>query len=108
MVYARPGGPPLGVLPTTQLDDPTWVPVVQRLPGWDRILLPSWPNRSTGWIYTQDGGLRGAYSTYRVRIELAARRITVFDAERRSDPGRWPWARPAHPPRGDGPSCSPP
>ncbi|MEV6864452.1 L,D-transpeptidase [Streptosporangium subroseum] len=90
MVYSRPGGPPLGVLPTTQLQDPTWVPVVQRLPGWDRILLPSRPNRSTGWIYTDDGGLRGVYSTYRVRVELAARRLTVFDAERRL--GSWPVA----------------
>jgi lipoprotein-anchoring transpeptidase ErfK/SrfK len=90
VVYSRPGGPPLGVLPTTQLQDPTWVPVVQRLPGWDRILLPSRPNRSTGWIYTDDGGLRGVYSTYQVRVELAARRLTVFDAGRRL--GSWPVA----------------
>jgi hypothetical protein len=49
--YARPGGPAVGALPTTELGSPTWVPVVQSRPGWDRILLPTRPNRSTGWIY---------------------------------------------------------
>src|SRR3984957_15477989 len=45
-VYSRPGGPPVAALPDTELGSPTWVPVVQSLPGWDRILLPSRPNRS--------------------------------------------------------------
>ena len=28
-VYAYPGGPPVAVLPATELSSPTWVPVVQ-------------------------------------------------------------------------------
>jgi lipoprotein-anchoring transpeptidase ErfK/SrfK len=75
------------VLPPTQLEDPTWVPVVQRQPGWDRILLPSRPNRSTGWIHTEEGGLRNTHSTYRVQVELAAHKLTVFDADRKL--GSW-------------------
>jgi lipoprotein-anchoring transpeptidase ErfK/SrfK len=78
VVYARPGGPPVAALPTTQLGSPTWVPVVQSQPGWDRVLLPARPNRSTGWIYL-GGGLQTAYSPYQVRINLAARRLTVLD-----------------------------
>jgi len=87
VVYARPGGPPVAALPATELGSPTWVPVVQSRPGWDRILLPARPNRSTGWIYLGGGGLRAAYSAYRVEISLAAFRLTVLDAGRRL--GTW-------------------
>lgn len=82
MVYARPGGPPVAVLPTTELKNPTWVPVVRTQPGWEQVLLPSRPNRSTGWIYLSGGGLQNAYSAYRVHIELTAHRLTVYHADR--------------------------
>ncbi|GAA2882965.1 hypothetical protein GCM10010517_46140 [Streptosporangium fragile] len=87
VIYTRPGGPPLAVLPPAQLAGPTWVPVVERLPGWVRVLLPNRPNRSTGWIHTGGGGLRNARLTRRVEIGLAARRLTVFDGHRRL--GSW-------------------
>ncbi|MBB2913998.1 lipoprotein-anchoring transpeptidase ErfK/SrfK [Streptosporangium becharense] len=87
VVYVRPGGPPLAVLPPAQLEGPTWVPVVERRPGWERVLLPSRPNRSTGWIHTGGGGLRSARRTRRVEIGLAARRLAVFDGDRRL--GSW-------------------
>jgi L,D-transpeptidase catalytic domain len=79
VVYARPGGPPVAALPAVQLGGPTWVPVVQSQPGWDRVLLPARPNRSTGWIYLGGGGLESAYSPYRVQINLATYRLTVVD-----------------------------
>ncbi len=79
VIYARPGGPPIAMLPVTALSSPTWVPVVQARPGWDRVLLPSRPNRSTGWVYAAGGGLRSAYSPYQVRIELAVRLLTVLE-----------------------------
>ncbi len=82
LVYARPGGPPEAVLPAKQLGGPTWVPVVQFQPGWDRVLLPSRPNRSTGWIYLGGGGLQIAYSPYQVEVNLADYRLTVLDAGR--------------------------
>jgi hypothetical protein len=87
VVFARPGGPPVAALPTTELKNPTWVPVVQSQPGWDRVLLPTRPNRSTGWIYLGDGGVQTAYSAYRIQITLAAYRLTVFDDGRRL--GSW-------------------
>ena len=79
VIYFRPGGPPVAALPTIQLGSPTWVPVVQSQPGWDRVLLPTRPNRSTGWIYLGGGGLQIAYSPYRVQINLATRRLTILD-----------------------------
>ena len=82
VVYARPGGPPVAALPATEIGSPTWLPVVQSQPGWDRVLLPTRPNRSTGWIYLGGGGLQMAYSAYRVEISLAAYRLTVLDAGR--------------------------
>src|SRR3984885_11789930 len=82
VVYFRPGGPPVAALPATQLGSPTWVPVVQSQPGWDRVLLPARPNRSTGWIYLGGGGLQTAYTPYQVQVSLAARRLTILDAGR--------------------------
>jgi lipoprotein-anchoring transpeptidase ErfK/SrfK len=79
VVTARPGGPPVAALPATQLGSPTWVPVVQFQPEWDRVLLPTRPNRSTGWIYLGGGGLQTAFSPYQVQINLAARRLTILD-----------------------------
>jgi lipoprotein-anchoring transpeptidase ErfK/SrfK len=80
VLYARPGGPPVATLPVTELRSPTWVPVVQSRRGWDRILLPTRPNRSTGWIYLGRGGVRTAYTPYRVDVSLSAFRVTVLDA----------------------------
>jgi lipoprotein-anchoring transpeptidase ErfK/SrfK len=82
VVYTRPGGPAVAALPATELGSPTWVPVVQSQPGWDRVLLPARPNRSTGWIYLGGGGLQTAYSSYEIQINLAVRRLTILDAGR--------------------------
>jgi lipoprotein-anchoring transpeptidase ErfK/SrfK len=81
VVYAGPGKPPIAVLPATELGGPTWVPVVQASPGWERVLLPSRPNRSTGWIYTAGANatrLDTRRSPYLVRIYVAARKLSVF------------------------------
>jgi lipoprotein-anchoring transpeptidase ErfK/SrfK len=80
VVYASPGAAPVAVLPVTELKNPTWVPVVQAGHDWDQVLLPSRPNRSTGWIYLGHGGLRTAYSAYQIQVNLAAYRLTVLDS----------------------------
>ena len=87
VAYARPGGPPVAALPVTELKSPTWVPVVQSQPGWDRVLLPTRPNHSTGWVYLGGGGIQTAYSAYQVKIVLATRRLTVLNAGH--DLGSW-------------------
>jgi lipoprotein-anchoring transpeptidase ErfK/SrfK len=85
VVYAGPGKPPVAVLPTAELGGPTWVPVVQSSPGWERVLLPSRPNRATGWIYTAAAGgaqLDTRRTAYLVRVEVSARTLSVYDAGR--------------------------
>jgi hypothetical protein len=82
VVYARPGGPPVAALPSTQFGSPTWVPVVQSRPGWDRVLLPARPNGSTGWVYLGGGGLQAASDAYTIEVNLAQRRLTLTDGGR--------------------------
>lgn len=81
IVYAAPGKAPVAVLPSTELGGPTWVPIVQTSEGWERVLLPSKPNRASGWIYT--GATNGSHldtriTGYLIRVETRARKISVF------------------------------
>jgi lipoprotein-anchoring transpeptidase ErfK/SrfK len=82
VVYLEPGEKPVGVLPATELGSPTWVPVVQGIPGWAQVLLPSRPDRSAGWIFT-DGSAASQVeirvSPYLIRIEVGARQLSVYD-----------------------------
>jgi lipoprotein-anchoring transpeptidase ErfK/SrfK len=82
VVYAGPGKRPIAVLPATELGGPTWVPVVQSSPGWERVLLPSRPNGATGWISTaatDRSHLDTRRSAYLVRIKVSARKLSVYD-----------------------------
>lgn len=82
VVYSGPGKPPVAVLPPTELGAPTWVPVVQSSPGWERVLLPSRPNRATGWIYTGGSQLDTRRSTYLVQINVGARKLRILNGGR--------------------------
>jgi lipoprotein-anchoring transpeptidase ErfK/SrfK len=82
IVYSGPGEPAVAVLPPTELGAPTWVPVVQSSPGWDQVLLPSRPNRATGWIYAGGSQLDTRRSAYLVRIKVGARKLSVLDGGR--------------------------
>ncbi len=77
-VFDQPGGAAIAVLPTTQLGSDTWVPVIADEPGWAQVLLPSRPNGSTGWLSTQDTPLDTASTTYRIVIDRAAFRLTLY------------------------------
>lgn len=81
VVYARPGGAPVAVLPVTELGGPTWVPVVRSGPGWDQVLLPSRPNHATGWIYTagENSKLDTRRTSYLLRVNLGDRRLSVYN-----------------------------
>ena len=83
VVYLGPGEKPVGVLPATELGGPTWVPVVGSSPGWIQVLLPNRPDRSTGWIY-DDGPvstqLMIRVTPYLIRIEVGARKLTVYES----------------------------
>lgn len=86
-VSATPGGPPVAVLPDKQLGSPTWVPVVETKPGWQRVLLPSRPNRATGWIPTGDDKVQTARSTYVVKVDTSDRRLVILNSGRKV--GTW-------------------
>ncbi len=76
--FASPGGPAVARIPRTQLGLETWLPVLERAPGWSRVRLPSRPNGSTAWV--PDGRLRAARTTWAVRIDLGSERMTVTHA----------------------------
>ena len=81
VLYAGPGKQPIAVLPVTELGGPTWVPIVQTGQGWAQVLLPSRPNRATGWIYTGSGDSRLEIrsSAYLIRVQIGARKLSVDD-----------------------------
>lgn len=79
VVYAGPGKAPIAVLPATELGAPTWVPVVRTGPGWDQVLLPSRPDHTTGWIYTEGAKLDTRHTSYLLRVNLAAHRLSVYN-----------------------------
>jgi lipoprotein-anchoring transpeptidase ErfK/SrfK len=86
-VSATPGGPPVAVLPDKQLANPTWVPVVETKPGWQRVLLPSRPNRATGWIPAGGDKVKTARSSYVVKVDTSDRRLVILDSGRKV--GTW-------------------
>ena len=73
--FASPGGPAVARIPRTQLGLETWLPVLDRAPGWSRVRLPSRPNGATAWV--PDDRLRVARTSWAVRIDLGSERMTV-------------------------------
>lgn len=78
-VYAEPGRRPFAKIPPKQMND-TWLPVVDRRKGWTRVLLPSRPNGSIGWVRTAQ--LVERQTPYVVRVHVGSRRmVLVRDGE---------------------------
>lgn len=87
-VHGEPGGPAFARLPTHQLKAPTWVPMIERRGDWARVLLPSRPNGSAGWINAGDARAVSAAATpYRVDVDVDARRLVV--RENGEEVGSW-------------------
>ena len=74
-VYASPGGPAIASLPAQQLDGnhqpvgQTSVPVITTQRGWAQVLLPSKPNSSTGWIFTDDPHVSESVTPWLIRVD---------------------------------------
>ncbi len=87
-VWTAPGGRAIATLPTDQLGSPTWVPVTATRGGWSRVLLPSKPNGSAGWIHTDTDGFDLARSDAVVRVDVTRARMTIDRSGERV--GSWP------------------
>ena len=74
-VYTAPTGRPFAKVTPTQLGD-TWLPVVARRPGWVKVLLPSRPNGSTGWMPTAT--VQQARTPYLIRVHLGSRQLVLY------------------------------
>jgi lipoprotein-anchoring transpeptidase ErfK/SrfK len=87
-VYDAPDGRAFARLPAVQLHNPTWVPVIAERGEWIQVLLPSRPNRSTGWLRLGDPAkVTRARTPYIVDVDVDARRLTVSENGR--EVGAW-------------------
>ena len=62
---------------TTEFGSPRALLVTGRQPGWVRVQLPVRPNGSAGWV--PEGAVELVAGDHRVTVDLAARRLTVFE-----------------------------
>ena len=58
----------------------TVLPVLERTRGWLRVALPGRPNGHNGWI--RSAGTRHALITWRLVVDLSARRLAVLEGSR--------------------------
>lgn len=87
-VYDRPDGAAFAVLPPTELGSPTWVPIIDRRPGWSRVLLPSRPDSSTGWVYTgADTHPQEAHAAMSIDVDVTKRHLVL--RKDNQDVGDW-------------------
>lgn len=77
-VLAKPGGPAIAALPPTQLRAGTWLPVIAEHHGWLRVLLPTRPNGSTGWLAHDPRVLRLAHTPYRIQVDRDRYTLTLL------------------------------
>lgn len=76
-VFDAPGGEAIAALPSTQFKSPTWVPIVAEQGDWARVLLPSRPNGSTGWVRVDTDKVEKARTPYVVDVDVDARWLEV-------------------------------
>ncbi|MBV9058768.1 MAG: L,D-transpeptidase [Pseudonocardiales bacterium] len=84
VVYATPGGPAIARLAPQQIGE-TWLPVIDKQPGWVEVLLPSRPNSSAGWV--TDIALDRAVTPYLIRVHLRSLNMELFKGGQRL--GSW-------------------
>ncbi len=76
-VFDAPSGTAVAKLPSTQFKSPTWVPIVAERGDWARVLLPSRPNRSTGWVRVDTDRVEKARTPYVVDVDVDSRWMVV-------------------------------
>jgi lipoprotein-anchoring transpeptidase ErfK/SrfK len=83
-VFAKPGRKPFAKVRPTTLSQ-TWLPVVARRAGYVRVLLPSRPNASAGWVFARD--VESRRTPYAVRVHLGSRTLDLLYAGKKV--GSW-------------------
>ena len=86
-VFAAPGQRAFAKVGPRQMGE-LWLPVVDRSGGWTKVLLPSRPNASAGWVRTRDVERRT--TPYEVRVHLGSRSLELLHEGRST--GSWPVA----------------
>lgn len=81
-LYDSPGGTPFAKVGPQQFGD-TWLPVVEEQGAWVRVLLPSKPNGSTGWMRTAK--LDRAHSRFLIRVHLGSRTVELYEDDTLTD-----------------------
>jgi lipoprotein-anchoring transpeptidase ErfK/SrfK len=77
---SAPAGEAFGKIGPRQFGE-TWLPVVEESRGWVRVLLPSRPNGSTGWM--PSGALERRRTPYLLRVHTGSRELEILrDGER--------------------------
>lgn len=79
-VHDAPGGDAFARLPARQLENPTWVPIIDSQGPWLHVLLPSRPNGATGWVRPEPGEAEKARTPYEVDVDVDARRMVVRES----------------------------
>lgn len=83
-LYAAPDRKPFAKIAPTQFGD-TWLPVIDDRDGWVKVLLPSKPNGSTGWLRADE--VDQAHTPYLIRVHLTSRTLEIQRDGARI--GRW-------------------
>ncbi len=86
-VFAAPGARVFAKVGPRQMGE-LWLPVVDRRGGWTKVLLPSRPNASAGWVRTRDVERRT--TPYEVRVHLGSRTLELLYEGQPT--GSWPVA----------------
>ena len=90
VAYSEPGGPAFGRLPVTLLGADTWVPVIDRRPGWAMVLLPgAVPDGQpspAGWIHLTSTVLLGHVDLH-LRIDSHSGTVSLVGTLDEADPG---------------------
>jgi lipoprotein-anchoring transpeptidase ErfK/SrfK len=86
-LFSTPGGTAFAQLPVKQLGNDTWLPVIAEQPGWVRVLLPSRPNGSTGWLDASK--VRRAATPYLIQVGLKTRTVQLINVRTSAVAGNW-------------------
>jgi len=84
--FAKPGVNPITVIPSKQIGDQTWLPIIGRDANWIHVRLPSRPDGATAWI--PGDGLRTAKTNWAVQISLSKGTMKVTKGG--ATMGKWP------------------